>query len=197
MNVLEAIVKRRSVYGIDANINASSPEIEKLVADILYHMPSAFNGQTQRVLLLHGKSHHDFWKLVLDQLRRIVPESDFPRTNKKISGFDQGWGTILFFDATSSTDMLRKKYPLYRKNIDSWVLQQNGMLQYAMWVAFAERGIGANLQHYNELVEGKINAMFKLPPSWKLLAQMPFGGILIHPDEKSKISLDERLIIRK
>lgn len=50
------------------------------------------------------------------------------------------------------------------------------MLQYAVWTALEAEGLGANLQHYNPLVDERVAKTWDIPADWKLAAMMPFGG---------------------
>lgn len=54
-----------------------------------------------------------------------------------------------------------------------WYAQNN------IWTALSQANIGANLQHYNPLIDDKIKELFSIPDTWKLTAQMPFGSIEI------------------
>lgn len=49
------------------------------------------------------------------------------------------------------------------------------MLQFAVWTAFEDAGFGANLQHYNLIIDELVRKNFFLPKNWRLIAQMPFG----------------------
>ena len=49
------------------------------------------------------------------------------------------------------------------------------MLQFTLWTALEDAGMGASLQHYNPLIDGQVRAAWELPESWQLIAQMPFG----------------------
>ncbi|KAG7103958.1 putative nitroreductase HBN1 like protein [Verticillium longisporum] len=50
------------------------------------------------------------------------------------------------------------------------------MLQFSVWTALEAEGFGANLQHYNPLIDEKVAAEWSVPSSWKLNAQLVFGG---------------------
>ena len=54
-------------------------------------------------------------------------------------------------------------------------------LQFMIWSALANQNIGANLQHYNPIIDEKVKTEFNIPDTWELVAQMPFGGITIEP----------------
>ncbi|KAF4469368.1 nitroreductase, partial [Fusarium albosuccineum] len=52
---------------------------------------------------------------------------------------------------------------------------------------------GANLQHYNPLVDAKVQEIWKVPTAWKLNAQLVFGGRAGEPGEKDFKPLEERV----
>jgi predicted oxidoreductase (fatty acid repression mutant protein) len=67
------------------------------------------------------------------------------------------------------------------------------MLQFAVWTALEAEGLGANLQHYNPLVDVKVAETWKLPATWKLTAQMPFGAKTVaEAAEKTFLPLEEK-----
>ncbi len=66
------------------------------------------------------------------------------------------------------------------------------MLQYIIWTGLAAMGIGANLQHYNPLIDTEVAKAFNLPPNWKLVAQMPFGIALGEAPVKEMIPPEQR-----
>jgi predicted oxidoreductase (fatty acid repression mutant protein) len=52
------------------------------------------------------------------------------------------------------------------------------MLQFAIWTALANEGMGASLQHYgaySEEISANVLKEFNLPSTWKGTAMMPFG----------------------
>ena len=70
---LELIKKRRSIYSIGKNLKHTPSEIEELIQEAVKHSPSAFNSQSSRVVILFNESHQNFWNIVLDVLKTIVP----------------------------------------------------------------------------------------------------------------------------
>ena len=57
----------------------------------------------------------------------------------------------------------------------------------------AALGIGANLQHYNPVIDEAVAKTWNIPASWKLRAQLVFGGIAAPADEKSFAPIADRL----
>jgi len=49
------------------------------------------------------------------------------------------------------------------------------MHQYVMWTAFDAEGLGCNLQHYNPLIDVRLETEFNVPTTWSMKAQLVFG----------------------
>jgi predicted oxidoreductase (fatty acid repression mutant protein) len=171
-----------------------SERIVALVKDVTDAVPSAFNSQSQRAVVLTGTAHDKLWSIVLETLRKIVPATAFAKTEAKIKGFADGEGTILFFDDEAVTNKLIKAFPLYADNFKPWAEQQNGMLQLAVWTALENEGLGVNLQHYNPLIDEEVKATWGLPKEWKLRAEMVYGEKLAEPDERDHQAIDARVL---
>jgi len=197
MSIIDLMKMRRSRYQLTNKLPISDGELETLIGDVMKQAPSAFNIQSARVVVLIGEKHGALWQIVNDSLRAIVPAEKFTPTEEKIKSFAAAYGTILYFDDTLSTRTLQEQYPAYASNFPIWAEQANGMLQFAVWTALAEKGIGASLQHYNPLIDEAVKTKFSLPNSWKLIAQMPFGVSVGEDTEKTFLPLAERLQIQK
>jgi predicted oxidoreductase (fatty acid repression mutant protein) len=57
-------------------------------------------------------------------------------------------------------------FALYADNFADWAEQAQGNAQFAVWTSLAENGIGANLQHYNPLIDDEVKEAFGIPDSW-------------------------------
>ncbi len=197
MKSIELFAMRRSRYELTNKIPMTDKELESLLGEVIRQAPSAFNIQSARAVVLLGEKHGTLWQIVHDSLRAIIPADNFGPTAEKIKSFAAAYGTILYFDDTLSTRSLQGKYPAYAANFPVWAEQANGILQFAIWTALAEVGIGASLQHYNPLIDEAVKTTFSLPNSWKLIAQMPFGVSVGEDTEKTFLPLAERLQIQK
>ncbi len=197
MKLTELMKLRRSRYTLTNKLPISEAELEGLIGKVLLQTPSAFNVQSARVVVLLGAKHGTLWQIVRDSLRAIVPAEKFSPTEEKINSFAAAYGTILYFDDTTATRALQEQYPAYASNFPIWAQQANGMLQFAVWTALAEAGVGASLQHYNPLIDGAVKAKFELPATWQLIAQMPFGQPVGVDAEKTYLPLAQRLYLKK
>lgn len=191
---LEAVQSRRSVYAISDRSPLPDDEIQKLVEQAVLHVPSAFNCQSGRVVVLFGQAHQTLWTITTETLRKRVPAEKFSSTQAKMDSFSAGHGTVLFFNDESVTQGLMEQFPTYRDTFPIWAHHSAGMLQFTVWTLLEQAGLGASLQHYNPLIDEEVKARWKLPESWKLLAQMPFGQPTAQPGEKTFLPLEERLL---
>ena len=192
---LTAVARRRSCYALNGQSPLNPAQIEHLVCECVKQVPSAFNSQSARVLVLFHEQHHQFWKLTLDVLRDKIPAGKFAPTQEKIASFDAAFGTLLYFEEWKTVEELQAKFPTYKDNFPLWAYQSNGMLEFMIWTALAQSGVGASLQHYNPLIDEGVQQLFQTPPSWKLIAQMPFGQPYEPPQPKDFLPIDERVRI--
>jgi len=192
-NFMEAVENRRSIYALGRRRVADPGRIQELVSFALKHVPSPFNSQSARIVVLFGSESNKFWTIARDELRKIVPADAFAATEEKIASFDAGLGTILFFEDQAIVEGLMNKFPLYKDNFPIWSLQSNGMIEFAVWTMLEDEGLGASLQHYNPLVDEDVRKAWNLPASWKLLAEMPFGSVEAPAGTKEFLPLVERM----
>lgn len=66
-----------------------------------------------------------------------------------------------------------------------------------VWTSLEIEGLGASLQHYNELIEADVKREWKVPADWKLISQMPFGKPTAPAGEKEFMPLEERVKVFK
>ena len=188
---------RRSIYGLGKLSASTNTCLEDSVKSCLLNCPTPFNVQSARIIVLQNKSHLLFWDRVWHNLKKIIPTAGQKNTKAKTESFAAAHGTILFFEDKTALNNLKKQFPLYAKNMKTWTQQANGMLQYMIWQVLAENGIGASLQHYNEIIEKDLHDMYNFPKSWELVAQMPFGSIEKEPAEKTFLPVEGRMLVLK
>lgn len=192
---LDIARRRRTQYALGKDLPLSQDQVTELIQEAIRQAPSSFNSQSSRALILHGNQSVKFWEIVKDELRRIVPADDFPAAGQKIDGFAAGAGTVLFYEDQEPVKALQEQFPLYADNFPVWSEHSTGIAQYAVWMALADAGIGASLQHYNPLPDNAVAAEWSIPESWVLRAQMPFGSHAGEIGGKTFIDDDERFRI--
>jgi predicted oxidoreductase (fatty acid repression mutant protein) len=283
---LDAVKDRRSIYQLNKEAPKSDKEIVDLVNQIVLHVPSSFNSQSSRLVVLLNEEHEKFWDITKDVLEPQVPEEQFKSgTVPKLNGFKGAYGTVSitglppkcpsnfspgdfvkhgvvavnmqprrrlslaplahaspttviasapshptkaaqshaqrttnisprsFSSRTPSpsrifarpspftrTTLATGKFstsPHNRLELISSIRSEHtsAMHQFAAWTALEAEGFGANLQHYNPLVDQKIQNEWDVPQQWKLRAQLVFGGRAGEAGEKKFKPLEERVFV--
>ncbi|MBP3945213.1 nitroreductase family protein [Psychrobacter sp. K31L] len=186
--------KRRSIYALSNQLPVSNDDVVKLVEHAILHTPSAFNSQSARIVVLFGDEHNKLWNMTEEMLKAIVgDEEKFKGTRDKIAGFRAGAGTILFFEDKGVVRNMQEAAPLYADKFPIWSHQTSAMHQYVIWTALASLDIGANLQHYNPVIDQKVAEEWSIAEDWELNAQMVFGAIEQPAGDKAFKSVEERM----
>ena len=186
--------KRRSIYALSNQLPVSNDEIVKLVEHAVLHTPSAFNSQSTRIVLLFGEDHKKLWDITEETLKVIVGDDEkFQGTKDKIAGFRAGAGTVLFFEDKGVVRNMQEAAPLYADKFPIWAHQTSAMHQYVIWTALASIDVGANLQHYNPVIDQRVADAWDIADDWELNAQMVFGAIEQPAGDKAFQPIDERM----
>ncbi len=188
MSIIKSLENRRTYYNIDKNIPVLENEIEEIIKEATELVPDAFNMKSARVVIAFGEKHDLLW----DEIYKVY---DGKVAREKIDSFKAGAGTVLFLYDEETVKGLQEKFSAYADNFPIWANQANGMLQLAVWSALRELKVGASLQHYNPVIDDRVREIFDIPSQYKLVAQMPFGGIVSEPEKKEKEDIDQRVKI--
>ena len=173
---IEAISQRRSNYHLENISPVATSHILNTIDTILSVVPSPFNVQSARIVILFDEQHIALWDIVERELESRIPKDIFSKTRQKLhKSFRSGYGTILFYEDELSLNKLRIDTPDYAEHITHWAEHSAGMLQFAIWTALEDMGFGASLQHYNPLIDKAVSERWLIDKSWRLIAQMPFG----------------------
>lgn len=190
---LEIIEKRRSIYAIGKHVKQTPEQLTEFIQNTIKLSPSAFNSQSSRAVILFNDQHQKFWNIVKDALKAFAKDEEAAaKTSAKIDSFAAGFGTVLFFEDQDVVKSMQQQFPLYADNFPVWSEHSTGIAQFATWTALSTIGIGASLQHYNPLVDEKVQATWNVPANWKLRAQLVFGSIEAPAGEKSFMDDAER-----
>ncbi|CAG9982999.1 unnamed protein product [Clonostachys byssicola] len=199
LSFFDAVRNRRSIYKLDGTSPISDGRIEEIVRQAIQDVPSSFNSQSTRILVLLKEDHEKFWNIVMDCLRAIVPKESWPKTENRISGFRAAYGSVLFYEDPEVILKLQEQYAIYADRFPQWAEHTSGMHQYAIWTALEAEGLGVNLQHYNPLPDQRAAEVWNVPQAWQLKAQLVFGsygpGVREKLPEKSQKPLEQRLFV--
>lgn len=190
MKILQSLKERRTHYDINRELPVEEDKVFDLVEKATELVPDSFNMKSSRVVVVTGEKQDQLWDNIYDVFQGKVPR-------EKIDSFKNGYGTILYFYDEDIVKNFQSQFTTYADKFPSWAIQSAGMLQLSIWSGLKELGIGASLQHYNPVIDKMVREMFDIPENYVLNAQMPFGGIGSHPDEKAKEDISKRVKIVK
>ena len=191
----EAVTGRRSIYKLGRNIPVLQSQIIAAVERMTEDVPSPLNMQSARVVVTMLDHHENVWHITKGALKSQLPPLKYAEVEKQIDGFEQAYGTILFFESSDMIKAMQDEMPEYAAVLPTAAMQANGMLQFAVWTALEDLGLGANLQHFNPIIDEDIKRIFALPDSWDLVAQLVFGEKLEDPQPVEKVPTGVRVKI--
>ena len=194
VQILQEIAQtRRSLYVLNKDLPISQDEGGQIVEHALKHTPSSFNSQSTRMVVLFDAEHEKLWDIAISELRKIVPADKFEPTENKLNMFKAAAGSVLFFEDQEVIKGLQNQFPAYAANFPIWAEHANAMNQYAIWTTLSAAAVGANLQHYNPVIDAEVAKTWNIPANWTLRAQLVFGGMGAPAGEKSFASIEERM----
>ncbi|GAA5903475.1 hypothetical protein JCM6882_006557 [Rhodosporidiobolus microsporus] len=190
---LDALKSRRTIYALGKESPISSERIVELTQEIVKHVPSSFNSQSTRAVVVFGDSHDKVWQIAKDQIKAIVPESAWPASEARLNGFQGAYGTVLFYEDQAVIRGLQENIAAYAEHFPTWSEHTHGAHAVALWTALEAEGLGANLQHYNPLIDADVAKAFDVPADWKLRAQLVFGKPLAPAGDKEFKPIEDRV----
>lgn len=187
---VELVEKRRSIYALGTDSEYSKQDIENRIREVVKQVPTAFNSQTTRAVVLFDEANVKFWDHIYDVQKNVLEGGMQDWMSGVVNGAKKGIGTVLFFEDREAV----KEMPAQGAREEAYKQNNNANAQYAVWLALAEMDLGASLQHFNVGYEQGFDKatkkMFDLPESYEMLAQMPFGSVEQEAGEKEHIDSD-------
>lgn len=105
MSFKDAVKHRRTVYQLNKKSPADDKKIEEIARIAIKDVPSSFNSQSTRLVILLKDEHDKFWDIVKDILKVHVPEDKWEHTGQRIQGFRNAYGTVSSSTNTSTRRM--------------------------------------------------------------------------------------------
>lgn len=187
---VDLVEKRRSIYALGTDSEYSKEEIANRVREVVKQVPSAFNSQTTRVVVLFDEANDKFWDHIYDVQKNVLEGEMWDMMSGVMTGAKKGIGTVLFFEDLEAVEAM----PAQGARQEAYKQNNNANAQYAVWLALAEMNFGASLQHFNVGYEQGFDKatkeLFNLPESYEMLAQMPFGSVEQELGEKDHIDTE-------
>ncbi|KAJ3457511.1 hypothetical protein MRS44_014652 [Fusarium solani] len=173
--VLQLAKNRRTYYALSKDLPVTAQRIQEIVKETTLQTPSAFNSQTNRLVVLFGAEHDKLWDITSDSLKAIVPPEAWETTANRIAGFKGAAGTVLFFTDITVQESFQAKFAIYADRFPLGSADQR------------------HPAHYNPLIDEKVTETWKLPATWQLNAQLVFGAKAGEAGEKEYAPVEERV----
>lgn len=177
--LIAALGKRRTMYSLGKRLPVTEAERTTIVKSCVRQAPSAFNCKSSRLVIVYGAEHDRFWAMLRAKLGDVgLPAEALKASLHKVdSRMSPGAGTVLFFEDWDVVTALQAQFPLYKESIPTYAQHKYAMAAYSVWPGLALADVGASLQHYTDFIEAEVKVAFRVPDSWKPIAQMPFGSV--------------------
>lgn len=129
-SLFEDLKARRSYYALSSESPISDKRIHEIVDAAITHVPSSFNSQSTRVVIVLNEEHKKLWgDIVMPIIKSVAPPEAWPSSEQKLNGFKAGYGTILFYEEPKDVAKLQESYPLYADKFPQWSEHTNAMHQ--------------------------------------------------------------------
>ena len=90
----DAVKNRRTIYGLNKKAPIDDKAIEEILRVAIKDVPSSFNSQSTRLVVLLGEQHEKFWDVVTEILKAHVPEEKWGHTGDRMKGFRDAYGSV-------------------------------------------------------------------------------------------------------
>ena len=90
----DAISSRRSYYQMTTESTISDARIKELIAHTIKHVPSAFNSQTTRMVVVLKEKHEELWDAIMEVYKVQLPAEKFEHAKGRMVGFRKAYGTV-------------------------------------------------------------------------------------------------------
>lgn len=93
-SLLSTMELRRSYHQLLNESTISDARITELVTHTIKHVPSAFNSQTTRMVVVLKEKHEELWDAVMEIYKVSLPPDKFEQAKGRMVGFRKAYGTV-------------------------------------------------------------------------------------------------------
>ena len=91
---LEAVEHRRTYRPLENKSTIPDSRIEELVTQTIKNVPSAFNSQTTRLVVVLNQEHSKLWEIITDVYKNMLPADKLEHTKGRLDMFRRSYGTV-------------------------------------------------------------------------------------------------------
>ena len=138
---VDLVEKRRSIYALGTDSQYSKKEISDRIREVVKQVPSAFNSQTTRVVVLFDEANTKFWDHIYDVQKDVLEGEIWDMMSGIMTGAKNGIGTVLFFEDKDAV----KEMPAQGIREEAYKQNNNANAQYGVWLALSRNGLRRKL----------------------------------------------------
>ena len=94
MKFFQAVKNRRTIYSLENKSTIPDSRIEEVVTETIKHVPSSFNSQTCRMVVVLNKEHPKLWDMITDVYKNMLPPETFEHAKGRFEMFKNAYGTV-------------------------------------------------------------------------------------------------------
>lgn len=184
---------RRSIRRI---VNGPFPvEVRTRIEEATRLTPAAFNLPTFHAVLVH-EQRDEFWREVEAGFRAGLTGDRLEHYLSRLAGFRDGVAAIAIYEDRAAIPALKDAWGISQEQAAAFSQQSLGMVQLSIWLALTAEGLVTSIQHWDWLIEKRLERFFGLPEDrYALTVVLPIGYPDEAPREQEAISL-ERVLSR-
>lgn len=91
---LETTLHRRTTYQLKNESTIPDSRIQELVAHTIKHVPSSFNSQSTRLVVVLKKEHVKLWDAIAEVYKVALPADKFEQAKGRFDMFRAAYGTV-------------------------------------------------------------------------------------------------------
>lgn len=108
--LIDLAKQRRSYYPLSKDLAIAPEKIQEIVKALLQEVPSSFNSQSNRVVVLFGAEHEKLWDITTEILKPIVPAEQWEGTAGKMAMFKGAAGSVRLFFSSPGIPQLPRPF---------------------------------------------------------------------------------------
>jgi len=103
ISLKDAADLRRSIYQLTKSSSVSDAKLKEIVEHAITTVPSSFNSQSTRLVVLVREEHEKFWDIVHDIVKALAPADAQEKTAQRMAMFKGAFGTVSLLESILAT----------------------------------------------------------------------------------------------
>lgn len=159
------------------------PKLIENLAEATSLIPSSFNTQPWRVVVLHERNS-EFWDFVVETIQVRLDGDREARYLSRAQRMREGGMTLLIFEEIG---LSAPNEHVSTEDARDFASQSFGMLQLALWLILTAHGLATSPQHWDFLLRDVVSNFSGLPEEgFRLITFMPVGYPAESPVQRQK-----------